>query len=45
VVGGWSAVETYVLLKITDLLIGLRVSNDDERQGLDLSLHGEAIHQ
>jgi ammonium transporter, Amt family len=45
VVGGWCAVATYVLLKITDLLVGLRVSNDDERQGLDLSLHGEAIHQ
>jgi ammonium transporter, Amt family len=45
VVGGWCAVATYVLLKITDLLVGLRVSTDDERQGLDLSLHGEAIHQ
>jgi ammonium transporter, Amt family len=45
VVGGWCAVATYVLLKITDLMVGLRVTTDDERQGLDLSLHGEAIHQ
>jgi ammonium transporter, Amt family len=45
VVGGWCAVATYVLLKITDLMVGLRVTTDDERQGLDLALHGEAIHQ
>jgi Amt family ammonium transporter len=34
-------VGTLVILKICDLTFGLRVSTDDEVQGLDLSLHGE----
>jgi Amt family ammonium transporter len=34
-------VGTLVILKICDLTVGLRVSEDDERQGLDLSQHGE----
>ena len=37
------AVGTTILLKITDLVIGLRVSSDDERQGLDEALHGESL--
>jgi Amt family ammonium transporter len=37
----FSAVVTFVLLKILDLTMGLRVSRDAERQGLDLSEHGE----
>lgn len=37
----FSAVVTFILLKILDLTIGLRVSRDSERQGLDLSEHGE----
>ena len=41
----WCAIGTYVALKITQLVCGLRVSSDDERQGLDLTLHGESIHQ
>jgi Amt family ammonium transporter len=32
---------TFVLLKIVDLLVGLRVAKDDEIEGLDLSQHGE----
>ncbi|MDQ6704614.1 MAG: ammonium transporter [Acidobacteriota bacterium] len=32
---------TLIVLKICDLLIGLRVDRDQEREGLDLSLHGE----
>lgn len=39
----YAAVVTYVLLKIVDLLIGLRVSAEEERVGLDLSLHGERV--
>ena len=31
--------------KIVDALTGLRVSADQEREGLDLSLHGETLHQ
>jgi ammonium transporter, Amt family len=36
-----AAVGTLVILKIVDVVIGLRVSEDDEIQGLDLSQHGE----
>ncbi|MEZ5357039.1 MAG: ammonium transporter [Bryobacteraceae bacterium] len=35
------AVGTLVLLKITDMVVGLRVSEEDETTGLDLSMHGE----
>ncbi len=36
-----AVVGTLVILKVVDLVIGLRVSSDQELQGLDLSLHGE----
>lgn len=39
----YSAVVSLVILILIDKTIGLRVSNDDERQGLDISLHGERI--
>jgi Amt family ammonium transporter len=40
---GWtiSIVGTLIILYVVDKLIGLRVSEDDEREGLDLSQHGE----
>jgi Amt family ammonium transporter len=34
-------VGTLIILKIVDLTIGLRVSEEQELQGLDLSQHGE----
>ena len=37
------AIGTLILLKITDALVGLRVSTEDERQGLDEALHGESL--
>jgi ammonium transporter, Amt family len=37
----YSFVVTFVILKVVDRLIGLRVSADDEEVGLDLSQHGE----
>jgi ammonium transporter, Amt family len=37
----WSAVVSVIALKIIDLIVGLRVSADDEVRGLDLSQHGE----
>ena len=40
----WSGVLSFVLLKIIDLTIGLRVSNDYEVEGLDMTLHGERIN-
>ena len=36
-----AALGTLILLKIVDVLIGLRVSEEQETQGLDLSQHGE----
>jgi Amt family ammonium transporter len=40
----WCAVATYVILKIVDALVGLRVSLDHERMGLDITQHGESVH-
>ena len=37
----WAAVVSFVLLKIVDLIVGLRVSDDEERIGLDLTDHRE----
>ncbi|MDF0605467.1 ammonium transporter [Neisseriaceae bacterium TC5R-5] len=39
----YCGIVTLVLLKFIDLIIGLRVSEDDEREGLDISLHGERV--
>lgn len=39
----YSAVASFVLLKIVDVLVGLRVTEDEEREGLDLVLHGERL--
>jgi ammonium transporter, Amt family len=36
-------VVSYIILKLIDVTIGLRVSEDQEREGLDISLHGESI--
>jgi Amt family ammonium transporter len=36
-------VASYVILKIVDVVIGLRVTEEQEREGLDISLHGESI--
>ena len=37
----YSAVLTFVILKIIDAVVGLRVSEQEETEGLDMSLHGE----
>jgi len=37
----YTAAATYVVLKLTDAITGLRVSSDEETQGLDLALHEE----
>ena len=41
----WCIAGTWVTLKIVDMICGLRVSTDEEREGLDLAQHGEALHQ
>ena len=40
----WSAVIAYLAYKIVDMVIGLRVSADDEREGLDITSHGETAY-
>jgi len=40
----WSAIVAFVAYKIVDLLIGLRVSEEIERQGLDITEHGESAY-
>ena len=38
---GYSVVVTFIILKVVDLVIGLRVSEEEEEQGLDLTQHSE----
>jgi len=40
----WCAVATFIILKIIDALIGLRVTSEEEVEGLDINLHGETVH-
>ena len=40
----WSGVVSFITYKIVDLLIGLRVSEEEERQGLDIASHGETAY-
>jgi Amt family ammonium transporter len=40
----WSAVVSLVAYKIVDLIFGLRVSEEEEREGLDISSHGETAY-
>ena len=38
-----SGLGSFIILKIIDMVIGLRVSEEEEREGLDISLHGERV--
>ena len=40
----WSGVISFIIYKLIDMTIGLRVDADTERQGLDLAAHGEAAY-
>jgi len=40
----WSGVVAFICYKIVDMLIGLRVSEDEEREGLDIASHGESAY-
>ncbi|MGA9793954.1 MAG: ammonium transporter [Rhizomicrobium sp.] len=40
----YSGIGTFVILKLIDLVIGIRVSKEVEIEGLDINLHGEIIH-
>ena len=39
----WCAVASFIILKIIDVIIGLRVDAEEEVAGLDISLHGETV--
>ena len=41
---GWSAVVAFIAYKIADVVIGLRVSEEAEREGLDITSHGETAY-
>ena len=41
----WSAVVAFVSFKIADILVGLRVSEEEEREGLDVTSHGESAYR
>lgn len=40
----WSAVVSFIAFKIVDMLVGLRVPEDQEREGLDITSHGETAY-
>ena len=40
----WSGVGSFILYKVVDILVGLRVSVEQEREGLDLTDHGERAY-
>ena len=43
-IGGYSFVVTFIILKVLDLTMGIRVSEDDEEIGLDVTQHGERAY-
>jgi Amt family ammonium transporter len=40
----YTAIVSFVILKVVDATVGLRVTDEEERDGLDISLHGETVH-
>jgi Amt family ammonium transporter len=40
----WSGVVSLIAYKIVDIVIGLRVTEEEEREGLDISSHGETAY-
>ena len=40
----YDAIVTFIILTIIKAVVGLRVSEEVERDGLDLALHGEVVH-
>jgi len=40
----WSGVVSVVAFKLVDMVIGLRVTEEEEREGLDISSHGESAY-
>lgn len=44
IAGIYCAIATYIILLFVNAVVGLRVSADEEREGLDLTQHGERLH-
>ena len=40
----WSAVVSFIAYKLVDMVVGLRVTEEEEREGLDISSHGETAY-
>jgi ammonium transporter, Amt family len=40
----WSGVVSFIAFKLVDLVLGLRVTEEEEREGLDISSHGETAY-
>ena len=41
----WSGIVSVVAYKLVDMVIGLRVTEEEEREGLDTSSHGESAYK
>jgi Amt family ammonium transporter len=41
----WSGTVALIAYKLVDLTIGLRVTEEEEREGLDISAHGESAYR
>ena len=40
----WSAIVAFIAYKLVDMFVGLRVAEDEEREGLDITSHGESAY-
>ena len=41
----WSGLVALIAFKLVDLVVGLRVPEDEEREGLDITAHGESAYR
>ena len=41
----WSGVVAFLAYKLVDMAVGLRVTEEEEREGLDISSHGESAYR
>jgi len=41
----WSGVVAFIAFKIADMVFGLRVKEEEEREGLDINSHGESAYE
>ena len=41
----WSGLVALIAFKLVDIVVGLRVPEDEEREGLDITAHGESAYR